>query len=162
MSISCNKSIVVRRVFAEDLDNTEFPGTIFKPSKQVVFEDNPVINYHYMKSNVDALQIIQLGLSLSDAQGNLPDFDSPFCYVWEFNFKDFNINRDHYASTSIELLKRQGIDFEKNKEKGIDSRDFAKKCLLKVHCLWIFTHSCINWLFSLATMFSTSNTHSNY
>ncbi|XP_016690528.2 probable CCR4-associated factor 1 homolog 11 [Gossypium hirsutum] len=145
MSISSNKSIVVRRVFAEDLDNelwlikvailrypyvfmdTEFPGTIFKPSKQVVFEENPVINYHYMKSNVDALQIIQLGLSLSDAQGNLPDFDSPFCYVWEFNFKDFNINRDHYASTSIELLKRQGIDFEKNKEKGIDSRDFAKK-----------------------------------
>ncbi|KAA3482362.1 putative CCR4-associated factor 1-like protein 11 [Gossypium australe] len=145
MSISSNKSIVVRRVFAEDLDNelwliksailrypfvfmdTEFPGTIFKPSKQVACEDNPVINYHYIKSNVDALQIIQLGLSLSDAQGNLPDFDSPFCYVWEFNFKDFNINRDHYASTSIELLKRQGIDFEKNKEKGIDSRDFAKK-----------------------------------
>ncbi|MBA0557053.1 hypothetical protein Golob_027109, partial [Gossypium lobatum] len=82
--------------------DTEFPGTIFKPSKQVACEDNPVINYHYMKSNVDALQIIQLGLSLSDAQ-------------------------DHYASTSIELLKRQGIDFEKNKEKGIDSRDFAKK-----------------------------------
>ncbi|MBA0670637.1 hypothetical protein Goklo_000081 [Gossypium klotzschianum] len=68
MSISGNKSIVVRRVFAEDLDNIEFPGTIFKPSKQVIREGNPVINYHYMKSNVDALQIIQLGLSLSDAQ----------------------------------------------------------------------------------------------
>ncbi|MBA0756758.1 hypothetical protein Gogos_021954 [Gossypium gossypioides] len=80
-----------------------------------------------MKSNVDALQIIQLGLSLSDAQGNLSNFNSPFSYIWEFNFRDFDINRDHCASDSIELLKRQGIDFEKNKEKGIDSKDFAKK-----------------------------------
>ncbi|MBA0739096.1 hypothetical protein Gogos_012394, partial [Gossypium gossypioides] len=145
MSISSNKSVVVRQVFAEDLDSellmiktailrypfvsidTKFPGTIFKPSKQVIREGNPIINYHYMKLNVDALQIIQLGLSLSDAQGNLPNFDSPFSYVWEFNFRDFDINRDCYASDSIELLKRQGIDFEKNKEKGIDSKDFAKK-----------------------------------
>ncbi|MBA0649422.1 hypothetical protein Goklo_016987, partial [Gossypium klotzschianum] len=115
MSISSNKSVVVRQVFAEDLDSellmiktailrypfvsidTEFPGTIFKPSKQVIRE------------------------------GNLPDFDSPFSYVWEFNFRDFDINRDCYASDSIELLKCQGIDFEKNKEKGIDSKDFAKK-----------------------------------
>ncbi|PPD73612.1 probable CCR4-associated factor 1 homolog 11 [Gossypium hirsutum] len=145
MSIFGNKSIVVRRVFAEDSDSEllmikeailtypflsidiEFPGTIFKPSKQVIREGNPVINYHYMKSNVDVLQIIQLGLSLSDAQGNLLDFDFPFSYIWEFNFRDFNINRDHYASDSIELFKHQGIDFEKNKEKGIDSKDFAKK-----------------------------------
>ncbi|MBA0697181.1 hypothetical protein Goari_003674 [Gossypium aridum] len=104
----------------------EFPGKIFKSSKQVIREGNPVINYHYMKSNVDALQIIQLGLSLSDAQGNLPDFDTPFSYIWEFNFRDF-VNRDHYASDSIKLLKRKGIDFEKNREKGIDSKDFAKK-----------------------------------
>ncbi|MBA0738996.1 hypothetical protein Gogos_012303 [Gossypium gossypioides] len=107
--------------------NTEFSGTIFKPSKQVTCEDNPVINYYYMKSNVDTLQIIQLALSLLDAYSNLPDFDSPFCYVWEFNFKDFNINQGHYANALIELLKRQQIDFEKNKEKGIDSKDFAKK-----------------------------------
>ncbi|MBA0738999.1 hypothetical protein Gogos_012304 [Gossypium gossypioides] len=79
-----------------------------------------------MKSNVDMLQIIQLGFSLSYAWGNLLDFYSPFSYVWEFNFRDFNINRDRYASDSIELLKRQGIDFEKNKEKGIDSKNFAK------------------------------------
>ncbi|MBA0813963.1 hypothetical protein Gohar_027777 [Gossypium harknessii] len=119
MSISSNKSIVVRRVFAEDLDNE------LLMIKEAIL--TLVINYHYMKSNVDALQIIQLSLSLSDAQGNLPDFDFPFSYIWEFNFRDFDINRDHYASDSIELFKRQGIDFEKNKEKGIDSKDFAKK-----------------------------------
>ncbi|MBA0799073.1 hypothetical protein Gohar_009608 [Gossypium harknessii] len=72
---------------------------IFKPSKQVIREGNSVINYQYMKSNVDMLQIIQLGLSILDA----------------------------WASDSIELLKRQGINFEKNKEKGIDSKNFAKK-----------------------------------
>ncbi|MBA0614041.1 hypothetical protein Godav_014374, partial [Gossypium davidsonii] len=111
MSISGNKSVVMRWVFAEDLNSelslikaailrysfvsidTEFPGTIFKPNKQVIHEGNPVTNCHYMKPNVDALQIIQLSLSLLDAQ----------------------------------LLKRQGIDFEKNKEKGIDSKYFAKK-----------------------------------
>ncbi|MBA0571465.1 hypothetical protein Golob_005038 [Gossypium lobatum] len=97
MSISGNKSIVVRQVFAKDLD-----------------------------SELLIIKEANLSLSLSDAQGNLPDFDTPFSYIWEFNFRDF-VNRDHYASDSIELLKRQGIDFEKNREKGIDSKDFAKK-----------------------------------
>ncbi|MBA0766278.1 hypothetical protein Gotri_015334 [Gossypium trilobum] len=40
--------------------------------------------------------------------------------------------------------------------------DSCKRFLFKVHCLWIFTHSCINWLISLATMFSTLNTPSSY
>ncbi|MBA0803876.1 hypothetical protein Gohar_014040 [Gossypium harknessii] len=73
MSISGNKSIVVRHVFAEDLDNE------LLMIKEAIC--NPIINYHYMKLNVDVLQIIQLGLSLSDARGNLPDLDSPFSYV---------------------------------------------------------------------------------
>ncbi|MBA0803877.1 hypothetical protein Gohar_014041, partial [Gossypium harknessii] len=108
-------------------------------SKQVIGKGNPIINYNYMKSNVDALQIIQLGLSLSDARGNLSDFDSPFSYFWEFNFREFDINRGRYASDSIELLIRQGIDFEKNKEKGIDSKIFCKEVLglrLAFQLLW--------------------------
>ncbi|KAG4159811.1 hypothetical protein ERO13_D02G197550v2 [Gossypium hirsutum] len=113
MSIFGNKSIVVRWVFAEDL-NSEL--SLIKAA---------ILRYSF--SNVDALQIIQLSLSLSDAQGNLLDFDSPFSYIWEFNFRDFDINQDYYASDTVELLKRQVIDFEKNKEKGIDSKDFAKK-----------------------------------
>ncbi|KAB2042599.1 hypothetical protein ES319_D02G226700v1 [Gossypium barbadense] len=113
MSIFGNKSIVVRWVFAEDL-NSEL--SLIKAA---------ILRYSF--SNVDALQIIQLSLSLSDAQGNLLDFDSPFSYIWEFNFRDFDINQDYYASDTVELLKRQVVDFEKNKEKGIDSKDFAKK-----------------------------------
>ncbi|MBA0556922.1 hypothetical protein Golob_026987 [Gossypium lobatum] len=98
MSISGNKSVVVRWVFAEDLN-----------------------------SELSLIKAAILSLSLLDAQGNLLDFDSPFSYIWEFNFRDFDINQDCYASDSIELLKRQGINLEKNKEKGIDSKDFAKK-----------------------------------
>ncbi|KAL1074840.1 hypothetical protein V6Z11_D11G317200 [Gossypium hirsutum] len=162
MSISGNKSIVVRQVFAEDLDSellmikeailrhpfvsidTEFSGTIIKPSEQVIREGNPIINYHYMKLNVDVLQIIQLGLSLSDAR--------------EFNFRDFDVNRDCYASDLIKLLKRQGIDFEKNKEKGIDSKDSAKKFwdyVLLFNCYglksisWITFHGTYNFGFML-------------
>ncbi|MBA0770989.1 hypothetical protein Gotri_019526 [Gossypium trilobum] len=131
---------------------------IFKPNKQVIDKGNPIINYNYMKSNVDALQIIQLGLSLLDARGNLPDFDSPFSYFWEFNFREFDINRGRYASDSIELLIRQGIDFEKNKEKGIDSKYFAKKfwdygllfnCYGLKSITWITVHSTYDFGFML-------------
>ncbi|XWS62799.1 hypothetical protein CRYUN_Cryun06bG0041500 [Craigia yunnanensis] len=142
MTAPVKKPVIVRQVFAEDLKSefriiqnvianypfvsmdTEFPGTIFKQHKRIIQESNPVINYQYMKSNIDALKIIQLGLTLSDSEGNLPDFGTPFCYAWEFNFRDFDIKKDRYILKSIELLK-QGIDFVKNTEKGIDSKDFG-------------------------------------
>ncbi|KAE8661757.1 Shugoshin C terminus, putative isoform 1 [Hibiscus syriacus] len=110
MEMLRKKPVIVRRVFADRLEyefelirstilmyrfvsmDTEFPGTIFKPSKQIIQEGDPSINYEYLRSNVDALQVIQLGLTLSDSEGNLPDF---------------------------------GINFVKNREKGIDSSDFA-------------------------------------
>ncbi|KAK8700103.1 hypothetical protein V6N13_018507 [Hibiscus sabdariffa] len=141
------KPVIVRHVFAEDLErefvlikraisdycfvsvDTEFPGTIFKPDKQTILGGNTEINYQYMKSNVNELKIIQLGLTLSDVEGNLPDFGTPFYYAWEFNFKDFDVDVDLCDSNSIELLKRQGVDFAKNKERGIDSSEFARMLL---------------------------------
>lgn len=41
-------------------------------------------DYHYqtMRCNVDLLKLIQLGVTLSDEEGNLPDK----C-TWQFNFK---------------------------------------------------------------------------
>ncbi|XVE49060.1 hypothetical protein DITRI_Ditri01bG0052000 [Diplodiscus trichospermus] len=143
MASPSKKSVIVRQVFAKNLDrefgmiksvidrysfismDTEFPGMIFKQDQRIFQLRNPVINYQYMKSNIDSLKIIQLGLALSDSEGNLPDFDTPFCYVWEFNFKDFDIDKDRFVAESIDLLKQQSIDFVKNKEHGIDSRDFA-------------------------------------
>ncbi|TYJ40681.1 hypothetical protein E1A91_A04G158600v1 [Gossypium mustelinum] len=163
MSIFVNKPVIVREVFADNLEyefiliqsvlhnysfvsmDTEFPGTIFKPDKKFVQLGNPEVNYRFMKVNVDAMKIIQLGLTLSDSEGNLPDFGTPFCYIWEFNFKDFDIGKDHYDKESIKLLRQQGINFTKNKEKDIYSRDFGMMFLtsgLGFSALtWVIFHS---------------------
>ncbi|KAH1040416.1 hypothetical protein J1N35_042159 [Gossypium stocksii] len=125
MSIFVNKPVIVREVFADNLEfefmfiqsalhnysfvsmDTEFPGTIFKPEKKFVQLGNPEVNYRFMKVNVDAMKVIQLGLTISDSEGNLLDFRTLFCYIWEFNFKDFFIEKDRYVRESIELLKQQ-------------------------------------------------------
>ncbi|NP_001312482.1 probable CCR4-associated factor 1 homolog 11 [Nicotiana tabacum] len=141
-------SIKIREVWSDNLDSefelirkaidqypfismdTEFPGVIFKPEVGSFQQNRRRHGQHYklLKSNVDALNLIQLGLTLSDADGNLPDLGSGGVhrYIWQFNFSDFDVARDRHAPDSIELLRRYGIDFEKNKEFGVDSARFAE------------------------------------
>ncbi|KAL7129190.1 hypothetical protein ABFS83_13G047400 [Erythranthe nasuta] len=71
-----------------------------------------------MKRNVDVLKLIQLGLTLSSSDGTSH-------YSWEFNFRDFDSDRDLQNPESVSFLKRQGIDFLKNKQQGIESWVFA-------------------------------------
>ncbi|KAL4327806.1 hypothetical protein AHAS_Ahas13G0136900 [Arachis hypogaea] len=81
-----------------------------------------------MKANVDALKIIQLGLTLSDEHGNLPDLgtNNRTHYIWQFNFRDFNLMRDIHAKDSVALLRSQGINFARNAVAGVSSVHFAK------------------------------------
>ena len=74
-----------------------------------------------MRCNVDILKVIQIGLTLSDEQGNF----APNCPCWQFNFK-FNLEQDVYAKDSIELLSRSGLNFNAHRERGIDPHHFAE------------------------------------
>lgn len=105
--------------------DTEFPGVCFKSPKPF-WSLSPRETYESMKANIDKMQIIQLGLVLFDTNGNLAGTFSNVQFIWEFNFKDFDIRHDLCDLKSIDLLLRKGIDFDMNSQKGIDSSVFAK------------------------------------
>ena len=107
--------------------DTEFPGVVFQshPSFR-----QPQNNYAVMKANVDIMHLIQVGLTLSDSNGNLPTFGTSNRFIWEFNFCEFDVTQHPHAPHSIALLQCQGMDFEKNRKFGVSSVRFAELMML--------------------------------
>ncbi|MCL7021894.1 hypothetical protein MKW94_010025 [Papaver nudicaule] len=97
--------------------DTEFSGVIFKPTQDYNHQtQTPFQYYEVMRKNVNDLKLIQVGLTLADSQGNLPDFGNHRC-IWQFNLSDFDVAKDSCAADSIQLLKKQGIDLKKTEER---------------------------------------------
>ncbi|WCJ34222.1 CCR4-NOT transcription complex subunit 7 [Euphorbia peplus] len=108
--------------------DTEFPGVVIRPADDDTYNwyRDPISVYSTLKANVDMLNLIQVGLTIADESGNLPDLGSDRRYIWEFNFRDFDASRDAHAHDSVQMLRTHGIDFERNLECGIDSVRFAE------------------------------------
>jgi CCR4-NOT transcription complex subunit 7/8 len=123
--------------------DTEFPGVVARPVGN--FKNSGEYHYQMLRCNVDMLKLIQLGLTFTDAQGNLPTCDGELS-VWQFNFKEFKLQDDMYAQDSIELLKQSGIDFAQNEARGIDVHKFGELLMssgivLNEDVRWITFHS---------------------
>lgn len=107
---------------------------------------------------MDLLKIIQLGITIADADGKMPDFPT-----WQFNFKfdlklvslyfslrasNYIHSDDMYAPDSIELLTKSGINFKRLEANGIDIEEFGEKLVtsgfvLFDHVHWISFHRCV-------------------
>ncbi|CAM0905449.1 unnamed protein product [Alopecurus aequalis] len=138
-------NVVVRQVWAHNLQeeleliesllhrfryaavDTEFPGTVYRPTMPA-YALTTEKKYALLKANVDELHLIQIGLTLFDAAGRLPDLRrGGVQYVWEFNFREFDLRRHRHAPESIALLRAKGVDFNRMRRDGIDAAAFGPK-----------------------------------
>lgn len=124
--------------------DTEFPGIVCRPVG--TFKSTSDFNYATLKANVDMLKLIQLGLTFSDASGELPTCGTDRGCVWQFNFREFDPATDVFASDSIELLRQSGIDLDRNRRRGVDARRFAELLMssgvvLNDSVSWVTFHS---------------------
>lgn len=152
-----SRTTMIRDVWAENLEqemkligelivdypfvamDTEFPGVVAKPVGS--FRTTHEFYYQTLRCNVNLLKIIQLGVSLMNARGEVPQQ----CCTWQFNFK-FSLTEDIYAQDSIDLLKNGGINFEYFAMHGIDVNQFAELLtasglVLNNEVKWLSFHS---------------------
>lgn len=137
--------------------DTEFPGIVARPIGNFA---GSKAEYHYqtLRCNVDILKPIQIGMTLWNADGDLPPQqldpslkqNSRYQYqnnlmpcpcTWVFNF-EFNLDEDMYAESSIELLKSSGVDFQRHFEMGVSHAAFGS--LLTTSGLAMMPN--VNWL----------------
>lgn len=111
------KSIIDKNEYIYIGMDTEFPGTVYNLNN--ISND---FYYKTLKVNVDSTKLIQLGLTLTNKNGEFPK--NCLYHTWQFNFQ-FDIENDRYSEESLNLLKNSGINFNNLKENGINQKEFA-------------------------------------
>ena len=164
-------SSVIKEVYSENLDeemkvikpllneynyigmDTEFPGTVY--SLKNLSDD---FYYKTLQKNVNELKLIQLGITLTNKDGEYPK-NIPY-HTWQFNFK-FDEEKDKYSEESLNLLKSTGIDFDKLKKNGIEHKKFAKilkrtGLVLNPDVNWISFHGSYDFAYLLKLLVKES------
>ncbi|OAF68158.1 hypothetical protein A3Q56_04081 [Intoshia linei] len=119
--------------------DTEFPGVVARPLGEFRYQSDHI--FQLLRCNVDLLKLIQLGITLMNEKGQVPDGIS----TWQFNFK-FNLDVDMHAHDSIQMLQEAGIDFSRHASDGIDHQLFGEMFMvsglvLNKKITWISFHS---------------------
>jgi hypothetical protein len=127
--------------------DTEFPG--------ICIQGEAYTGYNLIRSNVDALKLIQVGISLSNESGV-----SPSVSTWQFNLK-FDLKVDQSSPESIDMLKEAGINFDELAEKGIEPLHFAdvvfsSGLLLNEDVKWITFHGAFDFAYLIKVVSNTA------
>lgn len=126
--------------------STEFVGTIARPIGN--FRSKTDYHYQTMRSNVDFLNPIQIGISMSDQNGNKPETGPS---TWQFNFH-FDQSQEMMSSESFELLQKSGINFDNHLHNGIEIFEFSQLMidsglLMEDNVTWITYHAAYDFGF---------------
>lgn len=117
----------------------KFPGIVARPIGS--FKSTSEYHYQTLRSNVDILQVIQIGLTFANDYGNMPGGHT----TWQFNFR-FSASQDMCSADGVELLRQSGVDFVKHETEGIDPFVFAELLIssglvLNDKINWVAFHS---------------------
>ena len=114
-------------------------------------------DYHYqtLRTNVDLLSVIQLGITLFTADGEAPPPHAengpyahsaqPCPHTWQFNFR-FSPDVDMFNQESLDFLASVGMNMEQHEMQGIDPREFGAMMITSGLAMfddvrWISFHS---------------------
>lgn len=123
------------------VQDTEFPGVVARPMGG--FRGKSDYHYQCLRTNVDLLKVIQIGITLFNEEGETPASkpglletldisgtgrrsanQTQLPHAWQFNFS-FSLKDDMFNQQSIESLQQAGIDFALLERDGIDPHTFA-------------------------------------
>ncbi|TID17207.1 hypothetical protein CANINC_004066 [Pichia inconspicua] len=147
--------LVIIRQLAERFNHiflsTEIAGVIARPVGS--FRSTKDYHYQTMRSNADLLNLIQVGITLSDKDGKRPEGVPS---TWQFNFA-FDLDKEMFNKESIELLMHTGLNFDKLKTHGIDRFEFAQALIDSGLCLldnttWVSFHAGYDFGFLISLM----------
>lgn len=129
--------------------DTEFPGVVAKPLGNFATTSN--FHFHSLRINTKILKLIQLGITLGDADGKMPQI----C-TWQFNF-EFDLANDMYSQNSIDLLLNANLNFRKHKEEGINPDIFGRALLtsglvMNDSIYWISFHSSYDYAYLIKVL----------
>jgi CCR4-NOT transcription complex subunit 7/8 len=127
--------------------DTEFPGIVYQCQ-----QNTRDAYYRAVKQNVDKLKLIQMGITLSDEEGNYPQDVN----TWQFNLK-FDLNSDQYSNESIALLTNSGINFDLAESRGIPIDMFGEYMIssgliLNDDAHWISFHGIYDFAYYLRSL----------
>lgn len=131
----------------------KFPGIVARPIG--TFKTTSEYHYQTLRTNVDVLTVVQVGMTFSDEYGNRPPNST-----WQFNFK-FNESEDMASKDGLEILRQSGVNFDMLAVEGIDVFSFAELLLTSGLVLdsdinWITFHSGYDLGYLLSVMLNAS------